>query len=217
MLRIIAPLVAVSAVVASGAVHGIWTDRWAIAEEPATWAAKLDLVPAVVGDWEGRVIKVNRIESGGVSGSLHSVYQNRRTGREVTVFLVCGRPGPISIHTPDVCYGAVGYEVVSRQPFAAPVGADAPAEFWTAQFRKNQSTDQSLLRIFWSWSGNGEWKAPRDREPRYAFAHCPALFKLYLIREMNSADDPLDNDPCVDLMKQLLPQLQRSLFGNGEG
>ncbi len=216
MLRIIPPVIAVAAVLATGVVHGVWTERWGVAAEPAAWAAKLEQVPAVVGDWESRDAKVNQNESGGVSGTLHALYQNHRTGKEVTVYLVCGQPAPISIHTPDVCYGAAGYEVLSPAPFAVLVGAPAPAEFQTAVFRKTVASDQTLLRIFWSWSGNGEWRVPKEG-PRRAFAWHPALFKLYLIREMSSSDDPLETDPCVDLMKHLLPRLQQSLFGNGEG
>lgn len=216
MLRVIPALAGISAVLASGFVHGMWTERWGVAAEPAAWAAKLDRVPAEVGDWQSRGGKVNPKEPGGISGSLQSVYRNHRTGKEVTVYLVCGRPAPVSIHTPDVCYGAAGYEVLSPAPFALPAGAATPAEFQTALFRKKQAADQTLLRIFWSWSSNGEWMVP-EKGPRRAFASCPALFKLYLIREMNSSDDPLETDPCVDLMKQLLPQLQQSLFGAENG
>lgn len=215
MLRMFPALAALAAVVCTGFVHGFLTDRWVVAAAPGEWAARMDRMPPLVGDWEGRIVKMERPGGNGVAGMLHMIYRNRQTGKEVTLFLVCGRPGPVSVHTPDVCYGAAGYNVVSRGRFAGP--AEAPAEFWTAQLSKTQAADQLLLRVFWAWSDNGDWKAPEKWDPRLVFAHCPALFKLYLIREMNAPDEPLDTDPCVDLMKELLPRLQQSLFGGSEG
>ena len=29
---------------------------------------------------------------------------------DATALILCGRPGPVSIHTPDVCYRGLGYE-----------------------------------------------------------------------------------------------------------
>ena len=39
---------------ATGVVHGFWTDRWGSAAEPQEAAAKLDDIPLAVGDWQER-------------------------------------------------------------------------------------------------------------------------------------------------------------------
>ena len=49
-------------------------------------------------------------------------------------------------------------------------------------------------------------------DPRFAFAGQEALFKLYLIREVPVPDESLDDDPCVELMRQLLPAMRTTLF-----
>jgi hypothetical protein len=211
MLRILLPVVGISAVVATGAVHGLWTDRWGLAEEPATAPARLEQIPLSLPDWEGQTIDSGKINLDGATGCLHRHYVHHRTGKEVTVFLVCGRPGPVSIHTPDVCYAGSGYEVLSQTKYAPTLGPTAPgAEFHTGQFRQRRAADQTYLRIFWAWSATGDWSAPND--PRFAFARYPALFKLYLIRELTVPDEPLEDDPSVELMRQLLPEMRRALF-----
>ena len=55
-LRFIYPVTALIAVLASGVVHGLLTDRWQAAPEPAARAARLELVPFVLGDWVGQDI-----------------------------------------------------------------------------------------------------------------------------------------------------------------
>jgi len=208
MLRAFPIITALAAVIVAGTVHGLWTDRWKWSDEPEASAAKLANVALNLEDWEGQDLELKTGKMGGVAGVLYRRYVSRRDGRGISVFVVCGRPGPVSVHTPTDCYGGSGYEVVSPTRCGGP--AESGAELFTAQFRKTQTGDQSSLRIFWAWNASGKWEAPADA--RLAFARRPALYKLYVIREMSSGDEPLDSDPCHDLMKQLLPELQRSLF-----
>jgi hypothetical protein len=211
MWRVLLPVVGVAAVVATGAVHGVWTDRWGLAEAPAAAAARLEQINFSLPDWEGQTAGSEKSDLGGAAASLCRRYVHNRTGKEVTVFLVCGRPGPVSIHTPDVCYATSGYDVLSQTKYAPKLAASAPAaEFHTAQFRQRRAGEQTFLRIFWAWSATGDWSAPKD--PRFTFAPYGALCKLYLIREMTVPDEPIDDDPSVELMRQLLPELRRALF-----
>ncbi len=210
MLRISAVVTAFGMMIAGGTIHGLWTDRWNWSDEPGASAARLSQVALNLEDWRGEDLEVKDAKQGGVAGCLSRRYVNQRDGRAVTVFLVCGRPGPVSVHTPDVCYVATGYEMLSPSRCNGPADGAPPAELWTAQFRKSEATDLTYLRIFWSWNGTGVWQAPDD--PRRSFAGQQALYKMYLIREMASPDEPLESDPCLELMKQLLPELQRALF-----
>jgi hypothetical protein len=211
MFRFVMPVAGIVAVLATGAVHGLWTDRWKLSDEPGASAARMEQIPLTLPDWEGHAIGSGERNLAGAAGYIERRYVHNRTGKEVTAFLVCGRPGPVSIHTPDVCYGGGGYEMLSQTHYAPTLGAAGPAaDFKTAQFRKKQAADQSYLRIFWAWSSTGDWSAPED--PRFAFAGHEALFKLYLIREVAVPDEALDDDPCVDLMRQLLPAMRAALF-----
>src|SRR5262249_2096079 len=84
------------------------------------------------------------------------------------------------------------------------------AEFKTARMVRQKAGEETKLRIFWAWSASGTWSAPDD--PRLPFARQTALYKLYLIRELNRPGETLEEDPSIDLMRQLLPELQRALF-----
>src|SRR4051794_16990520 len=110
MYRTILTLAAAVVVAASGVVHGIWTDRWALNSETLDAAAKrLAGVPAVLGKWEGSDIAMNTDPRLGLSAVLARRYANQETGKVVTIYLACGRPGPICVHSPDVCYVGAGY------------------------------------------------------------------------------------------------------------
>jgi hypothetical protein len=193
----------------SGVVHGVLTDRWQTSAEPALRAGRLELLPYKLGDWVGQDIETDPKQVGPVAGFLHRRYLNRQTGTGVTVFMVCGRPGPVCIHTPDVCYAASGYEILSQEkmPLPSDIGE---GEFWTAKLRKANSTEDFRLRIFWSWSDGHEWATPES--PRLTFARRQVLFKLYLIREQTDKQEPPNLDPCLDLFRHFLPEWQRVVF-----
>src|SRR5262249_509089 len=148
-----------------------------------------------------------------------------RTGTIISVNLVCGRPGPVSIHTPDVCYGASGFTVADPIKFQPKSGF----ECWTAEAVQKKATEQTRLRLFWTWNAGGKWQASGRSDavpgflarllgldsPRIAFASYPVLYKLYLARELAVAGEPLDSDPCVEFLDKLLPELQKALGAPG--
>jgi hypothetical protein len=211
MRRIISLTTIVTALVACGLVHGLWTDRWVSAHDVTDQAARMNRVTLALGDWQGQELDITRQPNKEIAGHLYRRYINRRSGETVTVALVAGRPGPVAIHTPDACYAASGYQVGT--PVKQFVRSELPgraAEFWTAPFVRTRAADRSQLRIFWSWSATGAWTVPST--PRVAFARYPVLYKLYVIREVADPDQPVAEDPCLDLLRVLLPDLHKSLF-----
>src|ERR1700733_14806967 len=115
MFRMIPVVPGAAGVVAGGVVQGFGTDRGNPAIEPAEAAARLNDLPLSLGDWEGQAIDAKPSAAAGpIAGMIQRRYVNRMTGDTVVIAVVCGRPGPVSIHTPDVCYGASGYTVGQR-------------------------------------------------------------------------------------------------------
>jgi hypothetical protein len=210
MTRVLPALSAVLAVLACGVVHGMWTDRWAKEQIVAEAAARLERLPLTLGDWQGQTLEIDQRLVAEVAGFLYRRYVNQRTGAAVTLALACGRPGPVSIHTPDVCYVASGYEAGTSGTVSPSLGPTLPpGEFKTAQFIKNRATDQTHLRVFWSWNAGGVWTV--SDSPRFAFARYPLLYKLHVVRELATPNEPLEQDPCTDLLQLLLPELQTSV------
>src|SRR5262245_30731902 len=83
----------------SGIVHGLWTGRWGPSPDLRAAAARCEEVPATVGDWEGHPFELDRrvLAAAEVQGYASRRYVNRRTRESVSVLLVCGRPGPMSV------------------------------------------------------------------------------------------------------------------------
>jgi hypothetical protein len=209
MLRYLPAGLAVLAVLTTGVVHGVWTDRWTTLEAATT--GRLEQLPLTLGDWQGQDVEMDKRFLGPVSGCLHRRYVNQRSGVSVFLTLVSGRPGPVAIHTPDVCYVASGFQTASTEKFVPRLDPSVPAaEFMTAQFVKSKSADQTNLRVFWSWHAGDRWMV--SDSPRFAFAPYRVLYKLHLVRELASAGEPLDDDPCVQLMQLLLPELEKTVF-----
>ncbi len=209
MKRTILFAIAIAAVVVSGAVHGFWTGRWDNDTDSNT--PRLRSIGLELGDWQGQDLELAPASRPGINGLLYRKYTHRPSGRTVTVFMVCGRTGPVSIHTPDACYAAAGYKVQTPAKFALKGDGDQPKqEFNTARMVRTRQGDQTQLRIFWAWSADGRWQVPDDA--RIAFPRQNGLCKLYLINEQPKSGDGLDDDPCVELMRQLLPEMKRTLF-----
>jgi hypothetical protein len=211
MTRLVVPIIALAAVLGTGLVHGFWTGRWESGEEAARAGALLRQLPLHLGDWKGQELEPDPREVGHVSGYLYRRYVNQRSGASVAVILASGRPGPVSIHTPDVCYVASGYDSAHWQTFAPPLDrALPPAEFKTAHFVKTKSAGQTHVRVCWSWNAGGTWMVPDN--PRLAFAQYPVLYKIHMVRELTSANEPLDDDPSLNLLRLLLTEFHNSVL-----
>jgi hypothetical protein len=213
ILRFLPCLSAASILVVASVVHGLWTDRWGSTEAMAATAAKLPDVPTHFGEWLGTIGEMDpRVlaRTGGLA-AIMPTYENQRTGEIVHVLLLYGRPGPVSQHTPDVCYAGAGYTPVSTPVHRNAASPHADAQFWCGTFVKPNTNDrEAILRILWSWSGDGSWSAPDN--PKIAFARYQAICKLYVIRPMITESDAIEDDPCNAFISQFLPELNRTLF-----
>jgi hypothetical protein len=214
MSRALPVVAALVLLLVSGLVHGLWTERWQRSPALAEAVARLGAVPLAVGDWQGKAVPVEEPEmfaAAGAAGYWARTYVHRGTGQAVLVVLMVGRFGPMSVHTPDVCCRAAGYDMLitpTRKGVATAAGP--PAEVRYAVFRKVEAAVPRHLHIFWGWSCDGPLRAPDN--PRRAFAGKPALYKLYVQREPTGPEDALDADPCLQLLGRLLPEMERALF-----
>jgi hypothetical protein len=212
MSRLIALGTVLLAVLVSGGAAGFWSGRWGSPSSLREAAARLERVPLTAGEsWDGHTAELSEREVAltELEGYLNRRYVHRDTGAVVTVLLVCGRPGPVSVHTPEVCFSAAGYgQVGAARAYDGPAGSRA--RFRVLDLRKGNPATPTSLRIFLAWGSNGEWSAPAN--PRLTFAGRPYLYKLYVIREMTRAGESLEEDPAGELITGLLPQLQEALF-----
>jgi hypothetical protein len=213
MGRIFPYLAGLALVVGSGLVHGWWTERWQDSTDLRAAVARLEHLPGDLGPWKQRPAKLDpeAERQAGAAGSWVREYTHETSGNSVLVILLCGRPGPISVHRPEDCYRGAGFELTAP-PFPYALRSARPRllmRCWCAKFRRQDKADPTRLRILWSWFAQGAWQAPES--PRLAFAGRQALYKLYVVREMTNGQERLEEDPCLDLLRWLLPPLTRTL------
>lgn len=216
MLRVLALLTAILSIVVPGIAVGIWSGRWSESHQLKQAVVRLGRVPRDIGEWTGRDVELDRreVEGAGLAGYLSRRYENHRDGRVIDVVLMCGLPGPVSVHTPDVCYRGAGYKLTAPPSrWSPPEEADGrSAVFWTARFALDDGVTQGVRRILWTWHAGPGWDAPDN--PRLTFARFPALYKLYVIQEMGQPDDQAVDGPYDDFIRALLPELEKALAGD---
>jgi hypothetical protein len=205
-------LASLALVVALGVVHGVYSDRWGRSAQLEQALAGLPRVPATIGDWSGKDLTLDPkvLEAGGIEGYFSRRYDNPRTGESVNVLLVCGRGGPISVHTPDVCYEGAGYrQLAPEKPKELDTGGGRADAFNVARFGK-PGVEPKQMEIYWGWSRDGvTWQAPAN--PRLSLARSPALYKLYVVREFPPGSRSENVDSCEAFLRRALPVIRQTL------
>ncbi len=188
----------------SATIHGKLTDRWGLATELQTAANRLDQIPNQLGDWSSEPVLLDKssLEVANVAGYLCRRYVHKYSREEVTLLVVCGRPGQAAAHPPEVCYSASGYEVSAKRSRELTVYGSA----WEADFtRAGNGTD--ALRIIWAWSDDGIWSA--SNSPRVQFARSGYLYKMYIIRRTTTP--AADTTALASFLERILPECQKQL------
>jgi hypothetical protein len=202
-------LIALLVLICTGVVHALWTDRWGPPSGRDEAAARMARLPVRLGDWNGEWVESDpekfpqEVYGVGVEGR----FVNSASGNVVTLYLSVGRPGPLTVHTPDLCYGGGGFVRVGSEGRYAT----GEAEFTHAVFSKADGPVPQHVRALWSWNAGDGWKA--HKSPRLALARYRLIYKLYALRTILSPSEPLDEDPLVGFLDLLLPELDRTLRG----
>jgi hypothetical protein len=177
--------------VGSGLAHGWFTNRWGTPPRYDRVQAALDAIPEQIDGWRGAAVEMDPDDliRVGIRASHFRVYRHAGTGKAVTVLLVAGAPGPVSVHTPDVCFRGLGYETLSK-----PVPADAGgSRFWKMECTRPGAASRNKVFVYWAWNAGAGWEAPEHRQARVKFSLKPVLYKLYLMAEVGEggAFDPV--------------------------
>lgn len=147
----------------------------------------------------------------GIDAYLARRYLHTESGEEVTVLILSGKGGPISVHPPEVCFSGQGYKNEAKIVQVSLPGSAGTNDhqFDLAVFRGSDSTDGHRIQLLWGWTTSGIWSVPAN--PRLAFARSPRLYKMYVSRSLQTNHDRQDAALCLDLMQQLIPEMERAL------
>jgi len=200
-----------------GVLHGSLTDRWGSQEDTQRIADRLRDFPAELGSWtmaETLDLSPTVQEMLQCRGFINRQYVHQVSGQAVSVFVVLGPTGPISVHTPDVCYSSVQYRVLgSRQAVTIQDAGGGRTEFWAATLESTRM-DKSLLRVHYAWSSDGRWTAPEN--PRFSCAGLPYLLKIQVAASLPAGSDPAQNDPGEDFLEDFIPVFIQHVFASTE-
>ncbi len=202
-------------VVVVAVLEGKNSNRWGSSEDGLAAAARLERIPGEFGDWSSteapldpKILKVAE-----AVGCVSRIYTNRKTGERIDVLLLSGPSGPIGAHTPDVCYGGLGYGICGReQRKSLTLETGQAVSLWDARFEKKATGDEPL-RVLWAWGVDGDWEATAN--PRRDFALQGSLYKLYVVRREEPTDRTRARDsrsgPLDGFLLEFLPRVKTAL------
>lgn len=200
---------AIALTVLTGVVYGRWTQRWGPPPDLQAAAARVEL-PRQIGAWqllEEQPLADEVLRTLECVGHVNRVYVDKATGARVNVAVLAGPPGPISVHTPEICYSSRAYEITAdRQKtwFKAPGGASH--SLWRTTF-KSRNAGAEQLRVYYGWSTGDQWAA--SPSPRFEFGGQSFLYKIQMATQVGPSDDAVQ-DPCQSFMNALIETYWRS-------
>jgi len=201
-------MILAGATLLGGVLQGRMGRRWGRSQEFQVLAERLRELPTEIGLWRTRAsppLSPAAEAELECAGYVCRQYE-RRTGEIVTVALLLGPAGPISVHTPDVCYSSQEYTVIGS-PERTPLGTGEGSqdELWSTSLQSTNLTAGSL-RVYYGWSTGGAWSAPRDA--RFTFAGQPHLYKIQVVGPLPSPGDEKASDQCRTFLKEFLPAIR---------
>lgn len=178
-LMILAAVAALTAVPA--VIHGKIMNRWGMPADLQTAATRVQNFPERIGDW--RRLRDEELDPTVTDelkcvGYVNRDYINERTGREVSLLLFAGTPGPLVRHPPEICYGNRANTLVKGPELVSVGSGDSAQSFRALRYRAPGATG-SEFSICYAWSNGKQWSVPDY--PRTAFGGEPMLYKLQVL------------------------------------
>jgi hypothetical protein len=196
--------------VGMGLVQGRLTNRWGLRPDAEQAAQRLrPTLPAEVGNW--RLKSEDKLAPAALtilscSAYVARVYEHQQTGDVVNVAVLLGPPGPISVHTPEVCYSSREYTADGERRRTTVVDQKGHKHsLWQLPLKANK-LEASSLRVFYGWSTGTQWDAVEY--PRFKFGGLPHLYKLQVAVTDHPGSKAIEFDAGQDFLECFLPQLE---------
>lgn len=196
---------AIALLVLGGVAHGLFSNRWGVAQDIVALGQKLSQVPTEIGPW--KCTQDSKLDDSvekmlEAKGYISRLYTHQTTGESVNVFVVFGPKGPIAVHTPEVCYSARAVTQTSERT-STPVEPEfKEGNLWKLAFETN-TVDKRKMNVFYGWSEGGAWQAAAN--PR--FWRTDYLYKIQTSCQATGKKE----DSTDEFFKLFLPELRKQM------
>ena len=199
------PVLAMLIVFAGFTLFALLQPGLAPGQSPDEVNARLASVPLNIGNWTGTDNQRTDKDSKDmrIAGALASISRRYRDekGNEISLLVLYGKPAYMGAHSPQVCYGAIGFRECAQQS-QKEFGRNN--QLWFLRF-ENERSNRETLAVYWGWGINGDWQAPEN--PRTTFSDQAAIYKVYIQRGTGEAksdeEDPILRQFAVDFLTVL--------------
>lgn len=200
----------------AGWLHGRMTNRWGFHPDSNLAAARLrQPLPDRVGHWKLRreaELEQSVIRMLQCPASISRVYEHEQTGDVISVAVLLGPPGPISVHTPEICYSSHDYTVTSaREKIDLADVTGTKHSLWEVRMKSNR-VDGASLRVLYGWTTGEGWLAAEY--PRFGYGGVPHLYKIQLASSSLPVDSLEEFDPAKDFLQHFFGQIQSRLVSS---
>lgn len=206
----------------AGWLQGTMTNRFGVPEDMHEGAAKLANLRKILekqsfgerGQW--KMIKQSEmtnliVETLECEGYINASFVNTEIpSLQINGFIIIGPPGPVAVHTPEICYSSQNYDITDKRERVRifPKGPQED-EFWGLTLRSKQ-VDADILRVYYSWANLGPWTAPDI--PRITYGGGSKLYKMQLAVKLPPDAKLEQGDACQDFLRAFLPVVNAQLF-----
>lgn len=214
----LAPLLCFSLLVlltaVTGLVHGRITNRWGKRPNAQVATDRLKVtLPADVGSWhmqDEQKLSPEALRILQEPSYINRSYVHQQTGDQVRMFVLVGHPGPVAVHTPEVCYTSRDYSInAPRTKTTVKSAGGTSHEFWELPLQARNGLHGEPLRVFYAWSTGTTWQAAES--PRFSYGGLPHLYKIQIAVTVNPGSKAKGFDPATDFLQHFIDQLQPRL------
>jgi hypothetical protein len=191
---------------------------WGRAEQSKKCPFPLEELPKRLGTWTAVPNSDSRLdpEIARIAGSSDHVircYTDSTTGELAKVLVIYGLADSVFAHTPDVCYQAAGFRVVSAptdRQFTAP-DSSIPVRYRGFYVGKQGVGTTEYSEVVWSfWHAGSWWPEVADRWK--LFRYSPAMFKIQIERPASGLSlESFSNEPLLaEIVKEINTRIEQS-------
>lgn len=166
-------------------------------------------LPMTIDAWKGRNATMDPLIVRG-SGSTDIVtrrYVNQKTGVSLDVVILFGPTSDMFIHTPELCYPAAGYDVLSgavERPIAVDGMGTIP--FRSLAFTKGEGGLADTQEVYYSLWYDGRWTT-QSTSPK-ASQRIPGMYKVQIARRISDRERRDLDNPCEPFLGVLVGEIE---------